>query len=246
MHGTRFGLLGQGISYSRSPELFQKIWVGATDSHSFSLIDTDNPIDFIRTVRANPEWGGFTVTTPYKLEILPHLDLGCTDIAQEVGAINVVRRTDRGLMGHNSDVYGFTHALSPMIQDSGAIQALILGTGGAAKAVQVGLAHLGISFKTVSRSSSRADLHYEDISPSIIQDYRLIINATPLGSPKYPGQMPALPYEALTTEHLLFDLTYAPAVTPFLAEGLRYGATVRNGFAMLWYQAVEAWRFFTE
>lgn len=246
MQRYRFGLLGQCISYSRSPELFRKIWAGATAPYTFSLIDTTDPSAFVREVRSSTEWGGFTVTTPYKVDILQHLDLGCTEVAQAAGAVNAVRCTDEGLRGHNSDVIGFMQSLAPLLHHCPTPKALVLGTGGATQAVRVALNQLKIPHLTVSRDGTRGDLTYTDLTPSIIEEHRLIIHATPLGSAKYPDQSPPLPYDALTSAHILFDLTYAPAATPFLTEGLQHGAIVRNGFAMLWYQAVEAWRFFSE
>ena len=242
MQAYRYGLLGQGIGYSRSPELFKKIWAGTVEPYSFELIDTDKPENFIKTVIEDDSWGGFTVTTPYKVDVLPFLNLGMSSVAQVVGAVNVVRRSDKGLMGHNSDVYGCIKALEPLVSNND-ITALILGTGGAAKAVKVALHHLDIKYKTVSRNHGNGDITYDELDVGTIRTHHLIINATPLGSGKQPGQCPTLPYDALSSDHKLFDLTYTPAVTPFLQEGLARGAIARNGLSMLWHQAVEAWQF---
>lgn len=243
MQAHRFGLLGKNISYSRSPELFEKIWGEAAVRYSFELIDTDDIASFVAEVKSDPTWGGFTVTTPHKLEILNFLNLGCSDIATQAGAVNVVRRTDGGLMGHNSDVIGAMKAIAPLISDTEDTNALILGTGGAAKAVQVALRNMGLDYMTVSRTSEHGHLTYEQINHQLVQRHRLIINATPLGSAKHPGVAPPIPYDAVGYDHIFFDLTYTPAATPFMTEGLRRGATARNGLAMLWHQAVEAWHF---
>lgn len=247
MQGHKFGLLGQGISYSRSPELFKKIWGCAAVRFSFELIDITDISAFISEVRHDCQWGGFTVTTPYKVDVLQYIDAGLSPIAEEVGAVNVIRRTTDGrLSGHNSDVLGFIQALHPLITDCTPTRALVLGTGGASRAVQIALRHMNIEYTTVSRSHEHASLTYQDLDSDIIRCHSLIINATPLGSAKHPDVRPPLPYSALTPEHLLFDLTYSPSPTPFLAAGLDHGATARNGFGMLWYQAIEAWRYWNE
>lgn len=242
MQRLRYGLLGQGIGYSRSPELFHEIWGDTADDYSFELIDTEEVDAFISEVRTNALWGGFTVTTPYKIEIIRHLDAGLTDTAERAGAVNVVRRSEDGrLRGHNSDVIGFEEMVRPLVHSHP--QALILGSGGAARAVILALARHHLTYHTVSRTGGKADLTYVEIDSDLIRHHRLIINATPLGSAKHPGERPPIPYEALGADHFLIDLTYTPAVTPFLSCGMEHGAIARNGYSMLRHQAVEAWRF---
>lgn len=185
---------------------------------------------------------GFNVTIPYKEAIIPYLD-SLTDEAREVGAVNTVRVEQGRLTGHNTDLEGFDLALSGLLQGEEPRSALVLGTGGASKAVCAALRRRGIEYRTVSRTRG---LRYHDLTPELVADTPLIINATPLGMWPDTESKPELPYEAMGEGHRCFDLVYNPAETAFMAQARRHGARVCNGLTMLHSQADAAWRFWTD
>ena len=238
------GLLGRDIGYSRSPVLFEEIFrreglIGST----YRLIDRPEVEPFVSEVRRTDHWDGFNVTTPYKPAILPYLDR-LDPLATAVGAVNCVTCREGLLTGNNTDVEGFAASLREEI-GAGPLpsSALILGSGGASCAVRVALEQLGIPSETVSRSLG---LTYDKLPPEQLAHTPLIVHATPLGSAKYPGAKPPLPYDALHPGQLLIDLTYEPEVTPFLAEGQAYGCRIANGLTMLRAQAEAAWCHFRD
>lgn len=239
-----YGLLGANIGYSRSPELFHQLWKGDNVPREYRLIDTNDPIPFLTEVRASAEWRGFSVTIPYKEWIVPYLD-HLSPIAQAIGAVNAVCVRGEKLYGHNTDVTGFLEPLKPLFS-SGFLKSdqkvLILGSGGAAKAVRYALHTKGIKCFTVSRSSNRGDLTYSEITPSLLKEVRMIVNATPLGGTQFPDIIPPIPYSHLNTEHLLYDLIYTPD-SGFLTNAPSECPRL-NGFPMLQAQAVAAFHFF--
>ena len=184
-----------------------------------------------------PALQGLNVTIPYKQAVIPYLhELDAT--ARAVGAVNCIRIRDGRLKGFNTDCIGFSVTLQPLL-GPGVLQALVLGTGGAAKAVMYALRQLGIPYKTVSRSGG--DLQYDKLSAPLVADHQLVINTTPLGMYPAVADCPALPYEALGPQHILYDLVYNPAETLFLKKGKEQGATVKNGYDMLIAQAEAGW-----
>lgn len=238
------GLLGRDIGYSRSPVLFEEIFrreglIGST----YRLIDRPEVEPFVSEVRRTAHRDGFNVTTPYKTAILPYLDR-LDPLASAVGAVNCVTCREGLLTGYNTDVEGFAASLREEI-GAGPLpsSALILGSGGASCAVRVALEQLGISSETVSRSRG---LTYDKLTPEQLAHTPLIVHATPLGSAKYPGAKPPLPYDELHPGQLLIDLTYEPKVTPFLAEGQAHGCRIANGLTMLRAQAEAAWCHFRD
>lgn len=238
------GLLGHDIGYSRSPKLFEEIFhreglLGST----YRLIDRPEVEPFVSEVRRTAHWDGFNVTTPYKTAIIPYLDR-LDRLATAVGAVNCVTCREELLTGYNTDVEGFAASLREEI-GAGPLpsSALILGSGGASRAVRVALEQLGIPSETVSRSRG---LTYDKLTPEQLAHTPLIVHATPLGSAKYPGAKPPLPYDALHPGQLLIDLTYEPEVTPFLAEGRAHGCRTANGLTMLRAQAEAAWCHFRD
>ncbi len=190
---------------------------------------------------------GFNVTIPYKEQILPYLDEVDPE-ASRVGAVNTVKITGEGegrkLKGFNTDVYGFRESLIPLLQGRHQ-NALVLGTGGAARAVAYVLKELGLKFQFVSRKYKPGQLVYKDLCLSIIRKYSLIINTTPLGT--FPGiaDIPDIPYDVLTQDHLLYDLVYNPEETSFLSLGKQKGAGTKNGLEMLHLQAERSWEIWT-
>lgn len=191
---------------------------------------------------------GFNVTIPYKQAILPLLD-SVSQEAAAIGAVNVVCVERKAgtirLHGHNSDIIGFEQSLRPLLQPQHT-HALVLGTGGASRAVVYALQRLGIEVQLVSRKASPTAYSYEQLTPALLQQYTLIVNCTPLGTFPKVDTCPPLPYEALTEAHLLYDLVYNPAETRFLLQGKAQGATIKNGYEMLVLQAEAAWNIWQQ
>lgn len=238
------GLLGRDIGYSRSPKLFEEIFRReGLEGSTYRLIDRPEVEPFVSEVRRTDHWDGFNVTTPYKTAIIPYLDR-LDPLAAAVGAVNCVTCREGLLTGYNTDVEGFAASLREEI-GAGSLpsSALILGSGGASRAVRVALEQLGIPSETVSRSRG---LTYDKLTQEQLAHTPLIVHATPLGSAKYPGAKPPLPYDALHPGQLLIDLTYEPEVTPFLAEGRAHGCRIANGLTMLRAQAEAAWHHFRD
>ena len=225
---AKYCIIGRDISYTLSPRIYETMWEGLGEEHTFEVRDIDTLQPFIDELRSGELLvKGFTVTSPYKEEIIPFLD-HLTHEAEAVGAVNTVRVEEDGtLTGHNTDVDGFLLSL-PQIPGE-AKRALICGTGGASKAVQEGLRQAGIPFDVVSRTGK--GLTYKRLSS--LWDYSHIINATPLGSVKMRDKKPNLPYDTVSPGTVFFDLNYDPSVTPFMLEGLaRYGIAL-DGLRML-------------
>lgn len=238
------GLLGRDIGYSRSPKLFEEIFHReGLEGSTYRLIDRPEVEPFVSEVRRTDHWDGFNVTTPYKTAIIPYLDR-LDPLAAAVGAVNCVTCREGLLTGYNTDVEGFAVSLREEVGERTLpSSALILGSGGASRAVRVALEQLGIPSETVSRSRG---LTYDKLTPEQLAHTPLIVHATPLGSAKYPGAKPPLPYDALHPGQLLIDLTYEPEVTPFLAEGRAHGCRTANGLTMLRAQAEAAWCHFRD
>ena len=194
---------------------------------------------------SNPELCGLNVTIPYKQKVIPYLDEVSTE-ARAIGAVNVIRVSHKGrnvhLKGFNSDVIGFTQSIEPMIQPYHK-KALILGTGGASKAIDYGLRSLGLETVFVSRFERPGTIQYEKLTPDDIREYNVIVNCTPLGMYPKVETCPNLPYEAMDSHTLLYDLIYNPDDTLFMKRGREHGATVKNGLEMLLLQAFASWEF---
>lgn len=234
-----YGLLGRDIGYSFSKgyfaEKFQKENLNCV-YNNFDLSDITELTEIITT----PEVQGLNVTIPYKEEVISYLD-HLDPVAKEIGAVNVIKfGKDRELIGYNSDYYGFTESLTPLLNPS-IKNALILGTGGASKAIAFALNKLGINFTFVSRNPDFNELSYKDLDEDILKSYKLIVNCTPLGTHPNIENYPDIPYEYLTENHVLYDLIYNPAQTAFMKKGLEQGAKVSNGLQMLILQAEKAW-----
>jgi shikimate dehydrogenase len=240
-----FGLLGKNISYSFSSgyfgEKFEKLQL---DTHSYVNFD-------IPTIEKFPSLlsqsiNGMNVTIPYKQEIIPFLDEIDAE-AQEIGAVNTIKFLDSGkLKGFNTDVYGFKNSLLPLLKPHHT-KALILGTGGASKAVDYALKSLHIETLFVSRKTTESDqISYDELTEEIIADYTIIINCTPLGTFPNVERCPKIPYQYITENHLLYDLIYNPAETTFLQKGKKQGAIIKNGLEMLQLQAEKSWQIWNQ
>lgn len=237
----QFGLLGKDIEYSFSRSYFAQKFKNQNLQHcSYQNFDLSDPAD-IPQLLADKSVSGINVTIPYKQTVIPHLD-ALDEIAETIGAVNTIHWQDNQLWGYNTDAIGFEKALKEAWQRPHA-KALILGTGGASKAVAYVLKKNDIDFRWVSRKSENKDiLTYKDLDENTVGDYTLIVNTTPLGTFPKTELRPNIPYGALTTRHCLFDLVYNPEVTSFMQEGLARGATVSNGYKMLVYQAEASWK----
>lgn len=239
----QFGLIGRTLSHSFSQAYFtQKFNSLGLAEHRYDLFELASIGEFPGLVAAHPHLAGLNVTVPYKEAVMPYLD-ELNASARRVGAVNVIERTADGrLVGHNTDYVGFRNSLRAFYPHRGeAGRALVLGAGGAAKAVEVALQELGIPHWNVTRGLPGAGLAYHDLTPQLLAAHPLIINATPVGTYPNVDECPRLPYEALTERHYLYDLVYNPTETLFMAKGKAAGAHVKNGYEMLCLQAEAAW-----
>lgn len=237
-----YGLIGKTLSHSFSKTYFEKKFAaeGRQDC-SYNNFELKTIEEFPSLIQSNPELKGVNVTIPYKEAILPYLDYR-NDVVEAIGACNCIKiDRERKLHGYNTDVVGFRESLEKQLLPQHN-KALVLGTGGASKAVQYVLQQLDISFKIVSRSRGENIIGYEDLTEEVIKSHKLIINTTPLGMSPNLENMPSLPYQYLTEGHFLFDLIYNPEKTRFLQEGEKRGARISNGYEMLVLQAEESWR----
>lgn len=240
-----FGLIGNPLSHSFSAKYFaRKFETENIPDTDYRLFPLENITDVTSLIALQTDLQGFNVTIPYKLAILPYLDY-ISDAAKSVGAVNCVKidRNESGatLTGYNTDVYGFRESLVPALK-SFHKNALVLGTGGAAKAVCYTLNELGITYKLVSRTGNENSIvQYSQLTENIISDNLLIINTSPVGTFPDIDKCPDIPYHFLTSKHLLFDLIYNPSETKFLRLGREAGAATLNGSKMLELQAEKSW-----
>ena len=243
---TKFGLLGKNISYSFSKKYFtEKFALGNLDGYVYENFDLQSIEEFPKIITENPDLKGLNVTIPYKEEIIPYLNKLSKKAAQ-IGAVNVIRFTKKGkLKGYNSDYYGFKKSLQPLLQ-SHHKKALILGTGGAAKAVAFALNELGIIYTFVSRQDKEGMIDYDRINATTFDNYHIIINCTPLGTSPETAEFPPLPYNFFTKKHIAFDLIYNPEETQFLKKAKKNGAITKNGYEMLVFQAEKAWKIWNK
>lgn len=234
-HMNKYGLIGYPITSSFSPGYFSRKFEreGISDSR-YDLY----PLEQIEQFEQLSGVKGINVTIPYKELVMPYLD-GLSKEAERIGAVNTIKYIDGKKIGHNTDVYGFEESLVPLFGETQPKQALVLGTGGAAKAVWYVLDRLNIPFLKVSRS--KGDVTYDELSAKQIREHRLLINTTPLGMTPKVDQCPAIDYGAISSDHILFDLIYNPEKTLFLKRGAENGATIKNGLEMLELQAEKAW-----
>lgn len=246
MPERQFGLLGRNISYSFSKKYFtEKFAFGNFNNCSYENFDIQSIEEFRDIIAKNPKLKGLNVTIPYKEAVMPYLDKLSKNAAQ-IGAVNVIRFTKKGkLKGHNSDYYGFMKSLEPLLQ-SHHKKALILGTGGAAKAVAFALDKLGISYLFVSRNQKQGMLDYNQIDAEIFANYHIIVNCTPLGTSPKTDEFPPISYAYFTEKHIAFDLIYNPEETVFLKKAKAHGAVTKNGYEMLVLQAEKAWKIWNK
>lgn len=240
-----FGLIGFPLSHSFSKKYFtEKFESEGIANCSYELFPIEEAALLPGLLENNPSLCGLNVTIPHKLGVMPFLT-EIDEAAAEIGAVNCISiKEENGktsLKGYNTDVYGFAESLKPLLKDNHK-KALVFGNGGAANAVKYALGKLGIEYLIVVRKPMSDTVLYSDVTPTILADYPLLINTTPLGmSPNYDSA-PDIPYESLTSAHLAYDLVYNPEETLFLANCKRQGAEVKNGLEMLYLQAERSWQ----
>lgn len=234
-----YGLIGKNIDYSFSVKYFSEKFVNQSINNAvyrnFDLQD----ITEVKAVFAQNHHG-YNVTIPYKKQIIPYLHQLSPEAAQ-IGAVNVIQKLANGqLIGHNTDWLGFYHSLQPLLQKHHQ-KALVLGTGGASDAVCFALKKLNIDYKKVSRKVENDFFVYNDLNANVLDEYKILVNCTPLGTYPKVDVKPILPYDTVSAQHLLYDLIYNPAETQFLLEGKNRGANIKNGYEMLVRQAEASW-----
>jgi shikimate dehydrogenase len=236
----KFGLIGYPLSHSFSQKYFTEKFqqLGIADCR-YDLYPIED-ISSVELLLQDPELLGLNITIPYKQLVIPYLK-GMSPVVREIGACNCIKIENGIPTGHNTDVVGFEESLVQKLQPFHR-RALILGTGGASKAVEFVLRKLGIEYKYVSRNAMAGILTYEEVDEEVVYSHTLIINTTPVGMYPKVEVCPPLPYEAIGPQHYLFDLVYNPARTLFLQNGEQRGAAVENGYDMLIGQAEESWR----
>ena len=239
-----YGLIGYPLGHSFSEKFFREKFAaeGIADCRyrNFPIPSIE---ELPRMLAENPDLRGFNITIPYKQAVLPYL-ASLSEEAEAIGAVNCVSVSGKELVGYNTDAYGFRRSLLRLIGEERP-RALVLGTGGASRAVCYVLEQLGIDCRLVSRSAGEGRTSYEELTPEIIRERELIVNTTPLGTFPKVEECPDIPYEALTCRHYLYDLVYNPAVTEFLRRGAEHGALTMNGYKMLVGQAEKSWDIWT-
>ena len=245
----KYGLIGYPLGHSFSISYFNQKFHDEDNDAVYENFEIPTIDALPEVLSQNPELKGLNVTIPYKEKVLPFLD-SISPEARSIGAVNVIRITHQGkdtiLKGYNSDVIGFTKSIEPMIDKKWHNKALILGTGGASKAIDYGLRNLGLETVFVSRYEKTGTIQYKDITPEVIREYNVIVNCTPLGMYPHTEECPQLPYEAMDSHTILYDLIYNPDETLFMKQGEKYGAQTKNGLEMLLLQAFASWEFWHE
>ncbi len=243
----KYGLIGFPLEHSFSKSYFNQKFKDECIDASYENFEIPTVDLLPEIIDSNPNLRGLNVTIPYKQKVMPFLDFISPE-ATAIGAVNVIKIVREGsnvsLKGYNSDVIGFTKSIEPMI-DQYHKKALILGTGGASKAIDYGLKSLGMETVAVSRYQRPGTIQYEDVTAEIIKEYNVIVNCTPCGMYPNTEECPKLPYEAMDSHTILYDLIYNPDTTLFMKKGAEQGATTKNGLEMLLLQAFASWDFWT-
>ena len=236
----KFGLIGKNIDYSFSKKYFSEKFKKEKLDCTYSNFDIEN-ISLIESILQKNGISGYNVTIPYKQEIIKFLDeIG--EVAKAIGAVNTIKKIDNKNIGFNTDCIGFEKSLIPLIENKKLDSALILGGGGASKAVKYVLKKFKIDYSTVSRKEGKSEFIYENLNDVIINRFKMIINCSPVGTFPNINKCPNIPYKHLTKEHILYDLVYNPIESLFLRMGRELGCKTKNGLEMLEIQANESWR----
>ena len=246
----KYGIIGYPLAQSASPAFFNKKFKDEGIDAQYIPFEIESTDELPRIVEQNPELCGFNVTIPHKLNVMQHL-AGISDEAKAINAVNVVKVTRDSdgkalLWGYNSDVIGFSRSIEPLLKESHK-KALVLGTGGASKAIVYALEHLGIEVMQVSRKANGRAIAYKDVTPEIMQNHTVIVNCTPLGMVGHGVDLcPDIPYSHIDSSHLLYDIVYNPENTLFLQKGAAQGATTKSGYEMWYLQALASWEIWNK
>jgi shikimate dehydrogenase len=240
----RFGLIGKSLAHSFSPNFFKNYFEQNAVDASYELFDMET-IEKVKAILSNESISGLNVTIPYKVEIIPFLD-EIDAVAKSIGAVNVVAFKEGKTVGFNTDAYGFQQSIKPFLTFKHE-RALILGTGGASKAIEYVFKKIGIDVLFISQNPKGKPKHfsYEEINNHMLNACKVIVNCTPVGT--YPNNEDCVefPFQFLSPDHLVIDLIYNPSKTKFLVEAEKNGATILNGESMLKEQALKSWEIWT-
>lgn len=243
LYSKIYGLIGYPLTHSFSQNYFNQKFRNENIDAEYVNFEIPDIGDLMEVISENPNLHGLNVTIPYKEQVIPYLDEIDEDAA-EIGAVNVIKfiRNKNSVIfkGYNSDIIGFCDSIAPLLTPN-RNKALILGTGGAAKAVYHGLKKLGVEPVYVSRNKQEGMLTYGELTNEVMAEYKVIVNTTPLGMYPHMDECPNIPYQCLTKEHLCYDLLYNPDVTLFMKRAEENGAEVKNGLEMLLLQAFAGW-----
>lgn len=243
-----YGLIGKVLGHSFSQDYFNQKFESEHINARYINFEIADIGEFNELLAEYPALRGLNVTIPYKEQVIGYMD-EMDPTAERIGAVNVIKFIGRGaslrLKGFNSDVIGFSDSIKPLLNESRR-KALVLGTGGASKAIAVGLTDLGVDVQLVSRSKRQGVITYADLTPEIMTDHKIIVNTTPLGMYPHVDQAPDIPYEELTPQHLCYDLIYNPDITLFMKRSAEFGAETKNGLEMLLLQAFASWQIWNQ
>ena len=246
---VRYGLLGKKLGHSFSPKYFNGKFGEEGIDARYDLFEIPEIDRLPELIKDNPDLKGLNVTIPYKECVIPYLD-EISPEARRAGAVNVIKFSEEGdkvkLAGHNTDIIGFRESLRKLLDPNVSNKAIVLGTGGASKAVAVALEDLKIPFQPVSRHKAEGRISYEMLDKEMMDSISLVINTTPLGMFPEIDESLDIPYQFLNGRHLCYDLIYNPEETRFLCKARAQGARIKNGIEMLEIQAEEAWRIWNE
>ena len=243
-----YGLIGYPLGHSFSRKFFTEKFAKEGIDAQYLNFEIPSIEEFPEIIKNDPTLRGLNVTIPYKQHVMQYLD-DISEEAKAIGAVNVVNcqlstvNCQLHLTGYNSDVIGFVESIKPLLKPHHK-KALILGTGGASKAIRYGLEKkLGMKTLFVSRSAREGMITYEEVTAEVLKEYEVIVNCSPVGMYPHVDECPALPYEAMNENNLLYDLVYNPLETLIMKKGAAQGATVKNGLEMLHLQAIASWEF---
>lgn len=244
-----YGIVGNPLVQSFSPKFFNEKFKTEGINAQYLKFEIPDISLFPDIIRSTQKLKGLNITIPYKEKIIPFLD-ELDPQAKEIGAINVVKVSNIDgeikLIGYNSDLIGFQNSISPLLDKNVHQRALILGTGGASKAVAKGLENLGVKYSFVSRQPQAKQFSYQDLDENILNRYTIIVNASPIGTFPKIDEAPDIPYQYINENHVLYDLVYNPSETKFLKLGKEQGAVIKNGAEMLKLQALAAWEIWND
>ena len=240
----QYGIIGNPLCHSLSPQFFNERFAQKNIPSEYLKFEISSIEEFPNIIKENPMLVGLNVTIPYKQVVIPYLD-ELDEHAKAMGAVNVVKVETREdgskfLKGYNTDWYGFTASIKPILKENHK-KALILGTGGASKAIAYSLDLLGISYKFVSRKASEGNFTYGDLTDEIIKEHKVLINTSPVGTFPNVKECPNIPYHCITREHVVYDLIYNPIETLYLRQAETCGATIQNGWPMFVNQALKSY-----